>query len=191
VLTRRFRAVAVALVVLVVLAVIATLVAGPNAWLDYVRLLGRVSQPVLTPHNFTPGRLAFEAGLGESLAWAVQVANWVAVVVVVLFAIWRATPVASYLAVVIASQLLSPVLWDHYALILLLPVAWLLDRGWWWTVAIPLATSILLIGISPPVAYPVAFWVTLLAVVGRGVGEARAEDEQTRVPWRSSALPSA
>ena len=36
----------------------------------------------------------------------------------------------SYLVAVIASQLLSPILWDHYALLLLLPVAWLVDRGW-------------------------------------------------------------
>ena len=37
-----------------------------------------------------------------------------------------ATAEASYLVAVVASQLLSPVLWDHYALLLLLPVAWLL-----------------------------------------------------------------
>ena len=37
-----------------------------------------------------------------------------------------------------ASQLLSPVLWDHYAMLLLLPVAWLIDRGQWWAVRVPL-----------------------------------------------------
>ena len=48
--------------------------------------------------------------------------------------------VPSYLVAVVASQLLSPILWDHYAIVLLLPVAWLIDRGWTWAALIPLAT---------------------------------------------------
>jgi hypothetical protein len=85
--------------------------------------------------------------------------------------------VASYLVVVVASQLISPILWDHYALMLLLPVAWLLSRGAWWTVLIPIATSVPLVGISPPAAYPVAFWVTLIAVVVAGRSDQRALEE--------------
>ena len=41
---------------------------------------------------------------------------------------------------VVATQLVSPLLWDHYAVVLLLPTAWLLARGAWWALAIPLAT---------------------------------------------------
>ena len=87
-------------------------------------------------------------------------------------------PVASFLAVVIASQFLSPVLWDHYALVLLLPVAWLLDRGWWWAALIPLLTStpLLVLGIGLPVAYPVAFWTSLIAVTWEGVRARREAD---------------
>ena len=75
-----------------------------------------------------------------------------------------------WLTVVVASQFLSPVLWDHYALVMLLPTAWLLDRGHPWAAAIPLATSTLLVftQIELPVAYPVAFWVTLLALAWEG-----------------------
>ena len=50
----------------------------------------------------------------------------------------------------VASQFISPVLWDHYAVILLLPTAWLLNRGQWWAALIPLATSNLLISVTPP-----------------------------------------
>jgi hypothetical protein len=52
-------------------------------------------------------------------------------------------------------------------MLLLLPTAWLLDRGRWWAAAIPLSSSIVLIWL-PPVVYPVAFWVALLAPIAIG-----------------------
>jgi Glycosyltransferase family 87 len=181
-LTGRRRAVYAGLAVFAVLAVVATIVAGPSSWVDQATLLARVSKPIDTPHNYTPGRIAFEAGASQALAWTVQIANWVLVAAVVLYAIRRATPVSSYLAVVIASQLISPILWDHYALMLLLPVAYLLSRDQWWAFAIPLATSVPLVGITPPVVYPLAFWVTLIAVVWDGRSERRAREETFAVP---------
>ncbi|MCI0584777.1 MAG: DUF2029 domain-containing protein [Chloroflexi bacterium] len=167
-LTGRRRAVALGVAVLAVLALAATFVAGPSSWIDQATLLARVSKPIDTPHNFTPGRVAFEAGAPVALAWAVQLANWAAVAAVVLWATLRCAPVASYLAVVIASQLISPILWDHYALMLLLPVAWLLSRGHHWAVLVPLATAVPLVNVIPPVTYAVAYWVTLVAVVLEG-----------------------
>ncbi len=166
--TGRRRAVVVGLAVLGVLALLATIVAGPSSWVDQATLLARVSRPIDTPHNMTPGRLAFEAGLGQTVAWVIQLANWGLVAVVVLIAMLRCSPAASYMAVVVATQLVSPILWDHYALVLLLPVAWLVDRGRCWTIVIPLATSIVFVGAIPPVVYPLAYWVTLLAVVREG-----------------------
>ena len=71
----------------------------------------------------------------------------------------------SYLVAVVASQLLSPILWDHYAMLLLLPVAWLLDRG-----ALvggrdpPRDERAPASGPSRPVVYPLAFAVTLAAL---------------------------
>ncbi|MES2211152.1 MAG: glycosyltransferase family 87 protein [Chloroflexota bacterium] len=166
--TGRRRAVVAGAAILAVLALAATLVAGPSSWIDQATLLARVSRPIDTPHNMTPGRLAFEAGLGQGLAWAIQIANWALVALVVLVAMVRCSPVASYLAVVVATQLVSPILWDHYALVLLVPVAWLVSRGRRWTVVIPLATSIVFVGAIPPLAYPLAYWVTLGMVVREG-----------------------
>jgi hypothetical protein len=53
-------------------------------------------------------------------------------------------------------------------MLLLLPAAWLLERGVRWALAIPLATSTLLIAVAPAAAYPLSFVVTLagLLVVG-------------------------
>jgi len=82
---------------------------------------------------------------------------------------------ASLLVAIVASQLLSPVLWDHYAMLLLLPVAWLLERRQWWAVLIPLVTSAVTLFVSlPAVIYPAVFWVALLGVLGVGLREARS-----------------
>jgi len=167
-LTRRFRVLAWGLVGIAMLFVAATIVVGPRAWLDQTSLLAQVSQPIQTPHNFTPGRIAFELGAPEAVAWGVQVAAWAVTLACLLFAVWNISPTASYLVAVVASQLLSPVLWDHYAVMLLLPVAWLLSRRIWAAALVPLAVAIPVVGITPAVIYPVLFFATLAALLVEG-----------------------
>ena len=161
-LTRRFTAVLVGAVVLLALGLLATLPAGISAWADFVTLLRTVSEPISTPHNFTPGAVAYQLGLDASTASVVQILSTVGAAAIFLAAVRWATEEASYLVAVIASQLVSPILWDHYAMLLLLPVAYLLSAGRWWAVLIPLATAWFLVGITPPIVYPVVFWVALV-----------------------------
>lgn len=167
--TGRGRAGMIGIVVFAVLAVLVTVVAGTQPWSDWSTVLGNVSRPVLAENDQGLGRQAFLAGVSLEGATLVHYANVAAVLVVTLLAVLRATVVASYLAVVMASQFISPVLWDHYALLLLLPVAWLLDRGWWWAGLVPLATATLLVGITPGIAYPILYWIVLVAVVWAGL----------------------
>ncbi len=82
---------------------------------------------------------------------------------VTIWAWFRAPAEVSLIVTVVASQLVSPLLWDHYAMLLLLPVAWLLERRQWWAAIVPLALAWPVVGITPAVAYPVAFWVLLVA----------------------------
>jgi alpha-1,2-mannosyltransferase len=168
-LTRRFRAVAIGAAVLAALAVLATLLAGLGAWTDFLSLVRTVSDPITTPHNFTPGAVAYQLGLSSELAAALQVVSTVLVAVLLIASIRWATDEASYLTTVVATQLVSPILWDHYATLLLLPVAYLLAAGRWWALGIPLATAWPLVGVTPPATYPLAFWVTLIAVLMVGV----------------------
>lgn len=163
-LTSRFRAVIVGGAVLVGLAVVTTMLAGLGSWSDFLTLLRTVSDPIRTAHNFTPGSIAFASGVSADIAWVIQLVNTVAVAVILLASIRWATDEASYMVAVIASQLVSPILWDHYALLLLLPVAYLLASGRWWGAVIPLVTAWPLVSITPPAAYPIAFWATLIVV---------------------------
>jgi alpha-1,2-mannosyltransferase len=169
-ITGRRRAAAIAIGVVVALSVVATLFVGPGAWFDLAGLLIRVSKPIETPHAFGVGRLAFEAGASVELATLLHWANLALVAVVVIFTVLRGSAVAGYLAVATASQFLSPVLWDHYAIVLLLPAAWLLERGRLWAAAIPAVTStpLLLAEVAVPAAYPLSFWAALLALAWEG-----------------------
>jgi alpha-1,2-mannosyltransferase len=187
-LTRRFRAVVAGLLVLALLAVIATLMAGVGAWGDFLTLVRTVSDPITTPHNFTPGAVAFQLGAAPAAAAGIQVASTVGVVLVVLAAVRWGADEASYLATVVATQLVSPILWDHYATLLLLPVAYLLSAGRWWAAAIPLVTAWPLLGLTPPVAYPLAFWAALLAVTAVGI---RARRGLPSEPVASAIEPDA
>ena len=162
-LTGRWRAALIALGVMAASALVATAVFGPATWSEYIALLARVSAPVTTPHNFTPGAIAFQAGMTEDAATILQLVATVGVLGVTILAIRLASAEVSFLAAVVASQLLSPLLWDHYAIVLLLPTAWLLERGQWWAVAIPLLTALPLVGVVPAAVYPLVFSVGLIA----------------------------
>ncbi len=173
-LTGRWRAVGIGVAILIVAVAVSLPLVGPSAWGDYVSLLGKVSAPVTTPHNMTVGAVAFQAGLSDSVAGLLQVVGLLATLAGWLVATrWR-SPEVGYLATVVASQLLSPLLWDHYAMLLLLPVAWLLARRQWWAVLVPLATSWPLLAITPAAAYPAAFFVSFAALVLAGRTESDA-----------------
>jgi alpha-1,2-mannosyltransferase len=168
-LTRRWTAVAVGVVVLAALAIFATILAGPGAWSDFVTLVRQVGDPITTPHNFTPGAIAYQLGVPAGVAGVIQLASTVVVLGAVVGAARLATAEASYLVAVIASQLLSPVLWDHYAMLLLLPVAYLCAAGRWWALLIPLVTATPLVGITPPIVYPLCFFVALAGTLMVGI----------------------
>jgi len=155
--TRRFRATAIGIAILVVAAVATTVVTGIGTWADYLAILGRVSAPVTTPHNFTLGALLYGAGVDLGAATIAQWAGVAVTVVVVLYSWWRADEVTSYVTTVMASQLVSPLLWEHYAMLLLIPVALLLERGHWWAVALPLLPWL------GPAWYPPILFIGLVA----------------------------
>jgi len=169
--TGRWGAVAVGVAVGVAASAIATVVVGVGAWSDYAQLLSRVGDPIRTPHNFTPGAIAYQLGASAASAAGVQIVSAVMVFVALLVAIRSATAEASFLVAMVASQLLSPVLWDHYAILLLLPVAWLLERRHWWASLVPLAVSIVAVPITPPATYPLLFAVVLGAMLVIGMRE--------------------
>ena len=164
-LRRRWAAVLAGALTLLVLAAIALPATGLGAWPDFVAIVTRVSDPIASPQNMTPGAVAWQMGAARDAASVIQLATTIVVLVVFVAAALLLTAEASFMVAVITTQLVSPILWDHYAIVLLLPTAWLLDRGHRWAVLIPLATPILLVGRLPSAVYPVVFGCALVAVL--------------------------
>jgi hypothetical protein len=162
--TRRFRAVAIGLGVLLVGAVAASLLAGPGAWLDWVGLISRVGSNALTaPQVLSIGAIAYRAGVPLPTATLLQWGSAAAVGAVALLAWLRYPPSVAIVVTAVASVLVSPIIWAHYAVMLLLPVALLLQRRQWWAAALPLVTWL-----PSEVVYPVVFAVGLLAPLAMG-----------------------
>jgi hypothetical protein len=137
--TRRYRAFALAACAAAVLAAAAMPLTTFGAWGDYVDLVRGLGGTFSTPHDFAPGAVAHLAGASEAAATAVQLAS-AALALAALLAAWRfGSPGLGLQATFVASQLLSAPLRDHYAMLLLLPTAWLLERGRKWSVVFPLS----------------------------------------------------
>ena len=101
---------------------------------------------------------------------------------VVVAARWM-PKVPGYLLVVTISQILSPIVWTHYALALLLPVAWLLERRQWWILVVPLSHLWLLIAVVPEQVYTAPYYIVIAAllVVGWRERTAVAGDTTQRI----------
>ena len=170
--TRRFRALAVALGVLLVGVVAAAAVAGPAAWLDWVELLSRVGGNAMTaPGVLSIGAIAYRAGVPPQIATTLQWASVAVVGGVALYAWLRRPPDVAIVVTAVASVVASPIIWGHYAVILLLPVALLLERRQWWAAGLPIVTWL-----PVDAVYPLVFAVGLLTpLVVRPLSTAQAD----------------
>jgi alpha-1,2-mannosyltransferase len=170
--TRRFRAVAIGLGVLLACAVAAAAVAGPAAWLDWIGLISRVGSNALTaPQVLSIGAISYRAGVPLPIATVLQWGSAAVVGAVAVFAWLRYSTSVVIVVTAVASVLVSPIVWAHYAVILLLPVALLLERRQWWAVALPIITWL-----PVDAVYPVVFAIGLLAPLAVGEQRRRSAD---------------
>jgi sulfite exporter TauE/SafE len=136
------------------------------------------------PVNMAIGATLRSLGMDLELARTIQTLNTIVILAVVVFAGLRLPRTAGFLTVLVATQLISPIVWAHYALLLLLPVAWLLDRRQWWAILIPLVHVWVLVPIMPNWTYAAAFHATLIGLIVVGL----REPADPRAPEPSPAL---
>jgi hypothetical protein len=96
--------------------------------------------------------------------------------------------VASLQVTIVVSQLLSAPLRDHYAVLLLLPVAWLVGRGHKWAALIPLLGWISLFADDTPSTWlatasvPLTFFGVLAVLLVEALRERRARSPAGAMP---------
>jgi alpha-1,2-mannosyltransferase len=189
--TGRFRAAGIAVAVVVVAAAASALVTGVDAWTTYATLVRDLGGQLTTPHNFAPGAVAHLAGAPDALAAAIQLAS-AALAVAALLAAWRfAGPELSLQVTIVASQLISSPLRDHYAVLLLLPTAWLVQRGRTWAVVFPLLGWLSLFGSDAPLpsaTVPITFFACLAALMWEVRREALQVKPEPETPQLRSPL---
>jgi len=161
---RDWNAVLAALVALAAIALIGAAF-GLGDWVGLFTLLRSLSAAITVPANLAIGATAFSLGIPADVAGAIQVVNAVVVLALVVVSGLRFDRTIGFLIAVVASQVISPILWSHYALLLLLPVAWFLARRSWWAAIVPLSQSWVLLPFLPNWIYPAAFYGVLLALV--------------------------
>lgn len=174
VLVGRTRAAVLGLAVAVIVSAAVTLLVGPQAWLDLITLMQGLENPLTTPRNFSPGSVAVSLGAPLEVAALVQALTTAITLGLVVVTARRGYVERSYLIAIVATQLASPILWDHYAIVLALPLAWLLERRQWWAAAVPILQGPLVLNAVPPLVWLAGYAAIIIGVASLGARSSTA-----------------
>ena len=109
----------------------------PEVWLQYPTVLGHVRDVMGVPNNLDLGSAVLLLGGSPRLAELALYAGYAVAIGAVLLSLRRHREL-SYVVTLMATLILSPLLWDHYLINLLVPAAFLAARGRAWGLALPL-----------------------------------------------------
>ena len=136
-LRRRWRPVVWAIATGLFIVLLTLPIAGIDGYRDYLTVLRNLSEVTGQANNLDLGSTVLRNGggpLGASLALYGGYALGLGAMLVSL----RYDRETSFLVTIGATLLLAPLLWDHYLSMLLLPAAFLAQRGRWWGLGLPL-----------------------------------------------------
>jgi hypothetical protein len=136
-LRRQWRAVAWTIGAGLVLVVATLPFVGLDGYIQYLTVLGNLTDVTGVAQNFDLGSTALTLGASEQVAGLVLLSGYALAIGAILLSL-RRDPEVGFMVALGASLLLSPLLWDHYLAALLLPAAFLAQRGRPWALALPL-----------------------------------------------------
>jgi alpha-1,2-mannosyltransferase len=122
---------------------------GIQGWLDYVTVVRNLGGYQGVPRNVDAGSAALALGLPDPIPAIAFLAFAAAAAASLVIALRRDAELA-FVVAVSTSLLVAPLLWAHYLVLLVIPAAFLAQRGRPWAVALPL------LGWLPEVALPLA-----------------------------------
>lgn len=152
-------------------------IVGFVGYQDYLRVLSNVSDVTGVPNNLDLGSTVLRLGLGPVAATIALFTGYAIGIGSMFVAVRRGDRDMGYVVTLGASLLLAPLLWDHYLVSLIIPGAFLAQRGMRWGLLLPLATW------ASPAVFPfVVVASTVLPLFARTV---RIRDDAT--PTRSGS----
>lgn len=134
---RRWRAVLWTLLAALVLVLVTLPFVGANAYVDYLTVLRNVDQVTGVPNNLDLASTMLRLNLDPIVATAALYAGYALAIGAMIVSL-RHDRDLSFMVTISATLLLAPLLWDHYLASLLLPAAFLAQRGRTWGLALPL-----------------------------------------------------
>ncbi|MBA3307084.1 MAG: DUF2029 domain-containing protein [Chloroflexi bacterium] len=156
---------------------------GEQGYRDFFRVLGHVSDVTGVPNNLDLGSTVLRLGLPPIIASLALYLGYAVGLGAMLFSLRRDREVG-YVVTIGATMLLAPLLWDHYLASLIVPAAFLAERGRPWGVALPLLTWL-----PPPFLPLVVLAATVLPLLARE-RQAPASSRQRRSPGLTPAAAS-
>ncbi len=129
-LRRKWRAVLWTMAAGLVLILLTLPFVGLSGYLDYLTVLRNLSGVTGVEFNYDLSSVVVGLGLDESAAGLVLLAGYALAIIAIVLSLRRDRELG-FIVTVSASLLLSPLLWDHYLAMLVLPAAFLANRGHW------------------------------------------------------------
>ncbi len=146
-LRRQWRAVAWTIGAGLVLIVLTLPFVGLEGYRDYLTVLRNLGGVTGVEHNLDISTAFLTLGADEQLAELALLAGYGLAIAAIGLSL-RREPDLGFVVTATASLLLSPLLWDHYLAMLVLPAAYLAARGRTWGLLLPLLSWL------PPIAAP-------------------------------------
>jgi hypothetical protein len=134
---RRWQAVAWTLIGLGAIVLVSLPFTGFEPWFQYVTVLRNLSDVMGVPHNLDFGSMALTIGLTSQAGFMLELVGYALAIAAILLSLRRDREIG-FAVTLMATLLLSPLLWDHYLTNLIVPGALLAARGRRWGVLLPL-----------------------------------------------------
>lgn len=110
---------------------------GISGWNEYLVVVRNVANVTGVPRNVDLASALLLLGAPSGAAGLALIVGYGVVLAAVVFSLRRDREL-SYVVTVMATLLLSPLLWNHYLALLIIPAAFLASRGHAWALALPL-----------------------------------------------------